>query len=535
MKAQLMKFSRVNFTGKIEKSSWNRIPAVSNVTVKVGELNDLLKRIGIDKRLPANIKFDDRDTKAMNRYMGHQIIRLRKAQGSPSTFWTIANFCLLRSASFRASAINHVLPEWWYGIPYWKVLKFNREVSEILGTKDKYMEFKRVYIPKANQKWRPLGVPTPSWRIAMHMLNNMIQLYFEKDVLAHQHGFIPGRGTLSAWRDIISRALNARYIYETDLKGFFDNVSNHEITRILFSRGIPHEWSMWIRKIMNSVPKLPKIRKLDESRFSPDLKFHKVDDWLISEGKTKSMARMYDPVNIRKEAFKYLNWWFRESVRTPEFRLKFQNWNSTPGGVPQGSPISPFLSILVMRKYLSQQAHVNYADDQIFFANKDFEIKDLPALGIVHNPEKCAWIKRDGKWLKELKFLGLIYNGVEGTLRSETRSGRSIRIQDSLIELYESIKYDDTTNYLENMAKRNFFGFVQACLYNGSFKSHETASILKEHSIHSWYGGYANSKTITSTAVSFLAADLKLGTYYRNKNFKEVTPRRTVGNNRQNF
>jgi hypothetical protein len=43
-----------------------------------------------------------------------------------------------------------------------------------------------------------------------------------------------------------------------------------------------------------------------------------------------------------------------------------------------------------MRKYLSQQAHVNYADDQIFFANKDFEIKDLPALGIVHNPEKCA-------------------------------------------------------------------------------------------------------------------------------------------------
>lgn len=111
MKAQLMKFSRVNFTGKIMKSSWNKIPAVSNVTVKVGELNDLLKQIGIDKHLPANIKFDDRESKTMNRYMGHQIIRLRKAQGSPSKFWTIANFCLLRSASFRASAINHVLPE----------------------------------------------------------------------------------------------------------------------------------------------------------------------------------------------------------------------------------------------------------------------------------------------------------------------------------------------------------------------------------------------------------------------------------------
>jgi hypothetical protein len=66
-----------------------------------------------------------------------------------------------------------------------------------------------------------------------------------------------------------------------------------------------------------------------------------------------------------------------------------KNFGLFPGGVPQGMPLSPFLSILTLKEYLGQQESVNYADDQIFFGNEEFFIEDIPAFGIVHAREKC--------------------------------------------------------------------------------------------------------------------------------------------------
>jgi len=52
--------------------------------------------------------------------------------------------------------------------------------------------------------------------------------------------------------------------------------------------------------------------------------------------------------------------------------------------------LSPFLAILAIREYLSQQKHVNYADDQIFYGDETFTIKDFPEKGIIHNNEKSG-------------------------------------------------------------------------------------------------------------------------------------------------
>jgi retron-type reverse transcriptase len=74
-----------------------------------------------------------------------------------------------------------------------------------------------------------------------------------------------------------------------------------------------------------------------------------------------------------------------------EFFLQFsQRRTGTPGGVPQGSPLSPFLAILAIRDYLKQQKNVNYADDQIFYGNETFQIRDFPEMGVVHNMEKSG-------------------------------------------------------------------------------------------------------------------------------------------------
>jgi len=57
-------------------------------------------------------------------------------------------------------------------------------------------------------------------------------------------------------------------------------------------------------------------------------------------------------------------------------------------GVPQGMSMSPFLSILALKNYLTQEDSVNYADDQAFFSETSFKIKDDPSNGIIHSMEK---------------------------------------------------------------------------------------------------------------------------------------------------
>jgi len=59
-------------------------------------------------------------------------------------------------------------------------------------------------------------------------------------------------------------------------------------------------------------------------------------------------------------------------------------------GVPQGAPTSPFLSILILKKFLTQQRSVSYADDPVFFGDQEFKIYDYPAEGITIHPEKSG-------------------------------------------------------------------------------------------------------------------------------------------------
>jgi hypothetical protein len=71
-----------------------------------------------------------------------------------------------------------------------------------------------------------------------------------------------------------------------------------------------------------------------------------------------------------------------------EEHLKYLNFGIIPGGFPQGMPMSPFLSILALDKYLSQQDSTSYADDPLFYSNTDFKVVDEPENGIINSVEK---------------------------------------------------------------------------------------------------------------------------------------------------